>query len=71
MPANEMIHRVISNLERRLTLKTRRGTEAGDERVSSLKREMEQPRLTASVREALEEEAALKAKHPVARPARA
>jgi len=37
------------------------------EMISILKREMEEPRLTTSVREALEAEAALAAKHPVAR----
>jgi hypothetical protein len=39
--------------------------------VASLKREMERPRLTESVRNALEAEAALAAKHPVVRPAQA
>jgi len=39
--------------------------------ISRLKREMEEPRLAASVREALEAEGSLAAKHPVARLARA
>ena len=43
--------------------------EMAREMISRLRIEMEKPRLTASVRKALEAEAALAAKHPVVHPA--
>jgi hypothetical protein len=53
--------------KKRLTVKEKSRMEMEREMISILKREMEEPRLTTSVREALEAEAALAAKHPVAR----
>jgi hypothetical protein len=52
-------------------MKTKSPTERGRDLLSSVKREMKMPRLAASVRNALEAEAALAARVPVAHSARA
>jgi hypothetical protein len=52
-------------------MKTKSPTEKGRELLSSVKREMKRPRLTESVRNALEAEAALAAREPVVHSARA